>query len=82
MYLLNLVPSNFVPKTRIELWIGCKPSMRHLHNWGCPAHMLKGKSDKLQSKTKVVFFVGYPKGTIGGLFYSHKDSKVFVNTNA
>ena len=56
--------------------------MRHLHIWGCLAHVLKGKSDKLQSKTGVVFFVGYPKGTIGGLFYSHKDNKVFVSTNA
>ena len=56
--------------------------MRHLHIWGCPARVLKGKSDKLQSKTEVVFFVRYPKGTIGGLFYSHKDNKVFVSTNA
>ena len=56
--------------------------MRHLHIWGCPAHVLKGNFDKLQSKTEVVFFVGYPKGTIGGLFYSHKDNKVFVSTNA
>ena len=30
----------------------------------------------------MVFFVGYPKGTIGGLFYNHKDNKVFVSTNA
>ena len=44
--------------------------------------MLKGKSNKLQSKTEVVFFVGYPKGTVGGLFYSHKNNKVFVSTNA
>ena len=44
--------------------------------------MLKGKSNKLHSKTEVVFFVGYPKGTIRGLFYSHKDNKVFVSTNA
>ena len=44
--------------------------------------MLKGKSNKLQPKTEVVFFVGYPKGTVGGLFYSHKDNKVFVSTNA
>ena len=27
-------------------------------------------------------FVGYPKGTRGGLFYSPKDKKVFVSTNA
>ena len=30
----------------------------------------------------MVFFVGYPKGTAGGLFYSHKDNKVFVSANA
>ena len=51
MYLLNLVPSKSVPKILIELWNGRKPSMRHLHIWGCPAHVMKGKSDKLQSKT-------------------------------
>ena len=82
MYILNLVPSKSVPKTPVELWNRRKPSMRHLHIWGCPAHVLKEKSDKLQSKTKVVFFVGYPKGTIRGLFYSHKDNKVFVSINA
>ena len=82
MYLLNLVPSKSVPKTPVELWNGCKPSMRHLHIWVCPTHVLKGKSNKLQSKTEVVFFVGYPKGTVGGLFYSHKDNKVFISTNA
>ena len=29
----------------------------------------------------MVFFVGYPKGTVGGLFYSHKDNKVFASSN-
>ena len=82
MYLLNLVPSKFVPKTPIDLWNRRKPSMRHLCIWGCLAHVLKGKSDKLQSKIEVVFFAGYPEGTVGGLFYSHKDNKVFVSTNA
>ena len=47
MYLLNLVPSKSVPKTPVELWNECKLSMRHLHIWGCPAHVLKGKFDKL-----------------------------------
>ena len=82
MYLLNLVPSKSVPKTLVELWIGRKPSMRHLCIWGCLAHVLKGKSDKLQSKIEVVFFARYPEGTVGGLFYSHKDNKVFVSKNA
>ena len=47
MYLLNLVPLKSIPKTFVELWNGHKPSMRHLHIWGCLAHVLKGKSDKL-----------------------------------
>ena len=82
MYLLNLVSSKSVPKTPVELWNGRKPSTRHLHIWGCPAHVLKGNSNKLQSKTEVVFFVGYPKGIVGGLFYSHKDNNMFLSTNA
>ena len=43
--------------------------------------MLKGKFDKLEAKTEVCLFVGYPKGTRGGFFYIQKD-KVFVSTNA
>ena len=37
MYLLNRVPSKAVSKTPFELWTGRKPSLRHLHVWGCPA---------------------------------------------
>ena len=43
--------------------------------------MLKGKTGKLEPCTKVCMFVGYPKGTRGGLFYSPSDKKVFVSTN-
>ena len=82
MHLLNLVPSKFVPKTPMELWSGHKPSMRYLHIWGCLAHVLKGKPDKLEPKSKVCLLVGYPKETRGYLFYSHNDYKVFVSTNA
>ena len=44
--------------------------------------MLKGKPDKLEPKSKVCLFVGYPKETRDYLFYSHKDNKIFVSTNA
>ena len=44
--------------------------------------MLKGKTEKLETFTKVCMFVGYPKGTRGGLFCSPSDKKVFVSTNA
>ena len=44
--------------------------------------MFKGKPDKLEPKSEVCLLVGYPKETRGYLFYSHKDNKVFVSTNA
>ena len=81
MHILNLVPSKLVPNTPKELWSGRKPRMKYLHIWGCPVHVLKGKSDKLEAKTEVCMFLGYSKETKGYLFYNHKDNKVFVSTN-
>jgi hypothetical protein len=81
-YLLNLVPSKSVPKTPLELWTGDKPSLRHIRIWGCPAHVLNKNATKLESRTEVKLFVGYPMGTKGYLFYSPKDRDVTVSTNA
>ena len=40
IYIINLVPSKYVPKTPREMWTGRKPSLQHLRIWGCPAHVL------------------------------------------
>ena len=80
MYILNLVPRKFVPKTPREMWTGRKPSLQHLQIWGCPAHMLKGKMSKLETRLKVCYFIGYPKGTFGWYFYDSREHKVFVST--
>ena len=82
VYILNVVPSKSIQQTPLELWSGRKPSLRHIRIWGCTAHVLKGKTGKLEPRTEVCLFVGYPKGTRGGLFYSPQDKKVFVSTNA
>ena len=37
IYLFNRVHSKVVTKTSFEMWTGKKPSIRHLHVWGCPA---------------------------------------------
>ena len=37
MYILNRVPSKYVPKISFELWTGRKPSLNHFRVWGCPA---------------------------------------------
>ena len=36
IYILNRVPSKIIAKTPYELWTKKKPSIRHLHVWGCP----------------------------------------------
>ena len=66
----------------MELWSRHKPSMKYLHILGCLAHVLKGKPDKLEPKSEVCLLIGYPKETRGYLFYSRKDNKFFVSTNA
>ena len=82
LYILNVVPSKSIQKTSMELWNGCKPSLHHFRIWGCPAHVLKGKTEKLDSRSEVCMFVGYSKETRGGIFYSPKENKTFVSTNA
>ena len=82
VYILNVVSSKSIQKTPLKLWNGHKPSLRHFRIWGCPAHVIKGKTRKLEPYTEVCMFIGYPKGTRGGLFYSPLDKKVFVSTNA
>ena len=44
--------------------------------------MLKGKTEKMESRSETCIFVGYPKETKGYYFYSPSDLKVFVSTNA
>ena len=56
VYLLNRVPSKAVPKTLFELWIGRKPSLRHLHVWGCLVDLVEARiynplEKKLDSRT-------------------------------
>ncbi|KAK0570626.1 hypothetical protein LWI29_004072 [Acer saccharum] len=55
IYILNDVPSKSVPKTPHELWTGRKPSLQHLRIFGCPAHVLKGKTEKMESRSKHVY---------------------------
>ena len=79
---MNLIPSKSVSKTPTELWNGRKPSLNHIRIWGAPTHVLRKEPHKLESRTEVCLFIGYPKGTRGGLFYSSSEKKVIVSTNA
>ena len=67
VYLLNRVPSKSVPKTPFELWTGRKPSLRHLHVWGCPeeVRLYNRHENKLDFRTINGYFIGYPKNPKG-----------------
>ena len=61
MYLQNMVPSKVVQKTPFELWTGRKPSIRHIHVWGCPAEIryYNPHEKKLDARTINGYFIGY-----------------------
>ncbi|KAA0034863.1 gag/pol protein [Cucumis melo var. makuwa] len=82
VYILNCVPSKSISEIPLKLWIGHKGSLRHFRIWGCQAHVLETNPKKLEPRSKLCLFVGYPKGTRDGYFYGLKDNKVFVSTNA
>ncbi|PKU59784.1 Retrovirus-related Pol polyprotein from transposon TNT 1-94 [Dendrobium catenatum] len=82
MYLLNRVPSKAVSKTPFELWTGRKPSLKHLHVWGCPAEIkiYNPHERKLDSRTTSGFFIGYLEKSKGYRFYCPNHSMKIVKT--
>ena len=43
--------------------------------------MLRKDPSKLEARSEVGLFVGYPRGTKGYLFYDPKEQRVLVSTN-
>nr|CAN75475.1 hypothetical protein VITISV_006889 [Vitis vinifera] len=84
VYILNRVPSKAVAKTPYELWTSKKPSIRHLHVWGCPAEArpYKPNEKKLDSRTVSCYFVGYSKRSRGFKFYDPSTRSFFETSNA
>ena len=70
-YILNQLPSKFVPKTPYELWSQKKHSLRHFHVWGCKVEVrpYNPQFKKLDSKTISGYFIGYCMGLRGSRFY-------------
>lgn len=82
VYLLNRVPTKAVPKTPFELWTGRKPSLRHLHVWGCPAELriYNPHERKLDPRTISGYFIGYPEKSKGYRFYVPNHSPRIMET--
>ncbi|RVX03812.1 Retrovirus-related Pol polyprotein from transposon TNT 1-94 [Vitis vinifera] len=84
VYILNRVPSKAVAKTPYELWTSKKPSIKHLHVWGClaEARPYKPNEKKLDSKTVSCYFVGYSERSRGFKFYDPSTRSFFETGNA
>ncbi|TYK11833.1 putative Integrase core domain [Cucumis melo var. makuwa] len=78
VYILNNVPSKSVSETPLELWRGRKPSLSHFKIWGCPVHVLVKNPKKLEPRSRLCQFVGYPKETRGGLFFDPQENRVVI----
>ena len=81
---MNRVPSKVVAKTPYELWTSKKPSIWHLHVWGCLAEATPYKLNekKLNSRTMSCYFVGYPERLRGFKFYDPLIRSFFETGNA
>ena len=62
-YILNRVPSKSVPTTPYEIWRGRKPNLAHLKVWGCEAYVKRINPDKLDDKSVLCRFIGYPRNS-------------------
>ncbi|GKE33052.1 retrovirus-related pol polyprotein from transposon TNT 1-94, partial [Tanacetum coccineum] len=80
--LMEMVRSMIILKTPFELWNGRKPSLRHLHVWGCPtlAQVCNQQEKKLDSQTVSGYFIGYIEKSKGYRFYCPNHSSRIVET--
>ena len=55
-----------------EAWTSKKVELRHLKVFGCPvyAHVEAAERNKLDPKSKKMFFIGYPRGVKGYLLWN------------
>ncbi|KAL0378782.1 UNVERIFIED_CONTAM: hypothetical protein Sradi_3183700 [Sesamum radiatum] len=57
-------------------------SYKYLGVWGSPTYVKRLVGDKLDSRSSLCRFVGYPKETVGYYFYDPSKQMVFVSRNA
>ena len=61
VYILNIVPTKAIDKTPYDIWTGKKPSLKHLHIWGCPAEArpYRPNEKKLDLRSISCYFIVY-----------------------
>ena len=82
-YILNRVLTKTTVKIPYELWTGRKPSLKHIHIWGCSfeARPYRPNEKKLDSKTVSIYFIGYSERSRGYKFYDPNIKSIFETGN-
>ncbi|KAL0409643.1 UNVERIFIED_CONTAM: hypothetical protein Sradi_1898700 [Sesamum radiatum] len=80
--LLNIAPSKSIPQMLYEIWHGKPASYKYLRVWGSPAYVKRPVGDKLDSRSSLCRFIGYPKETAEYYFYGPAEQKIFFSRNA
>ncbi|KAL0413350.1 UNVERIFIED_CONTAM: putative mitochondrial protein [Sesamum radiatum] len=65
-----------------EIWHGKPASYKYLRMWGSPAYVKRLVRDKLNSRSSLCRFIGYPKEIAGYYFYNLAEQKIFISRNA
>ena len=83
-YILNRVPTKAIDKTPYEIWTSKRPSLKHLHIWGCPpeARPYRPNEKKLDSRTISCYFIGFSERSRGYKFYDPTTKAIFETGNA
>ncbi|KAL0349771.1 UNVERIFIED_CONTAM: Retrovirus-related Pol polyprotein from transposon TNT 1-94 [Sesamum radiatum] len=76
--LLNIAPSKTVAQTPYQIWHDKPTSYKYLRVWGSPAYIKRLVGDKLDSRSSLCRFIGYPKETVGYYFYDPTEQKLLL----
>ncbi|KAL0445102.1 UNVERIFIED_CONTAM: Transposon Ty2-B Gag-Pol polyprotein [Sesamum latifolium] len=68
-------------RTLLDMY-GKPASYKYLRVWGSPAYVKRLVGDKLDSRSSLCRFIGYPKETAGYYFYDPAEQKIFISRNA
>ena len=82
-YILNQVPTKYVPKTPFDLWSRRKPNLHHFRVWHCKAEVqvYNPQIKKLDPKTISGYFVSYCIGSRGSRFFFPSHTTRIMESN-
>ncbi|KAL0419079.1 UNVERIFIED_CONTAM: hypothetical protein Sradi_1321400 [Sesamum radiatum] len=80
--LLKIASSKTVAQMPYQIWHDKLASYKYLRVWGSPAYVKRLVGDKLDLRSSLCRFIGYPKENAGYYFYDPSEQKVFISRNA